>query len=111
MEQIDATLLKIIFGVIGFIFFCLTGIIAWLFRGMDSSLKGIYKNQTTMQIDLAEVKKDLRGVDEKIQRELDMMRENLQHIQERTTNNSERITDMNKELGALSEWKKLNSKS
>lgn len=104
--EIDETLLKIIFSVFGFVFFALNGIIIWLFRSIDSTIKLIGRNQGDLKLELTKLSADITSVKNSIHREIDLINNSVQNNISKTENNSQYIKEINKELGQISQWKK-----
>lgn len=111
MESFDPLIMKILFGVLGFAFVSLTGIIVWLFRNMERSINKMYENQSEMRVDIAEMKKEVINMKDSLYREIDLLKNNIQHAVDQASINSKSISDINKDLGGLIEWKKLTTKT
>ena len=107
MEQIDGTLLKIIFSVLGFVITALIGVIAWLFMNLQKTIESINAGQAKQLLGLTELKSELSIVKTSIGQEVEFLKEKIESANNKADKNSDKITSISKEVGALTEWRKV----
>lgn len=106
MEQIDGTLLRIIFSVVGFTILALISIIVWLFKNQSAILKELSSLMMNLKLEVAEVKSSVESVKTSVQREIDLMRDIQKNVQDKAEKNTEDIASLDKNVAVLTEWKR-----
>lgn len=110
MEQIDGTLLKMIFSVIGFVIIALIAIITWLFKTHDKHLQDLAKSFNKMELTMVAIQTGLGNVKTLLDREIELIRNDHAAVTKKVDQNTDDISEIKRDLGAVLEWKKGSEK-